>query len=226
MMLVLVALSAGAALGATGSSASVGWRGDFETGNFDQWSFGVQQKDPSRATIVTSPVRQGRYAARFEVQAGDNNVGGSGSGERAEALIPTSQTGAGEGVEQWWAWSTYFPSDFASGDGKWNFFAQFHHTGSTGQSNLEFTVADHNTLMLITNSGDPFTPTERNYALASLGRGRWYDFVLHVRWSSDPSVGFVETFVNGSVVVPRTALPTLYPGQSVYFKQGFYRSGL
>jgi hypothetical protein len=225
----IVAVALCATLGATllvgSAGGAIGWRGDFETGNFNQWSFGVQQKDPSRSTIVSNLVRQGRYAARFEVRSGDNNVGGSGSGERAEALIPASQTGAGEGVEQWWAWSNYFPADFASGGGKWNFFTQFHHTGSTGQSNVEFTVADQKTLMLITNSGDPSSNTvERNFNLAPLAKGRWYDILFHVKWSSNPNVGFVETYVNGSKVVPRTSLATLYPGQSVYLKQGFYRA--
>jgi hypothetical protein len=213
--------------GLTPASASVDWRGDFETANFDQWTLGVQEKDPSRAAIVTSvqgdAVRQGRHAARYEVRSGDNDVAGSGSGERTEAVLSTALTGAGEGVEQWWAWSTYFPIDFASGSGKWNFFTQFHHTGSTGQSNIEFTVADQSTLMLITNSGNPSTPTERNYILAPLARGLWYDFVFHVRWSSDPSIGFVEMYVNGSAVVRRTSLATLYAGQLVYLKQGFYR---
>ena len=79
--LVLAGLILGHVVSATASSASIGWRGDYETGDFGQWTFGVQEKTPSRATIVTSvggaPPRQGQYAARFEVDPGDNNVGGA-----------------------------------------------------------------------------------------------------------------------------------------------------
>ena len=178
-VVVAVAVGLTAALCARSSFAAVTWRGDYETGDFSQWTFGVQTADPSRATVVTSVAggapRQGRYAARMEVDAGDNNVGGSGSGERTEALIPTALTGANEGTEQWWAWSTYFPSDFTTGDGRWNFFTQFHHTGERGQSNIEFTVADRTNLMLISNSGDAGQPTEHDYVLGPLQRGRWAD---------------------------------------------------
>ncbi len=52
----------------------------------------------------------------------------------------------------------------------------------------------------------------------------WYDFVLHVKWSSDPSVGFVEVWVNDEKVVPKTAAATLFPGTGAYMKQGYYRS--
>ena len=44
-----------------------------------------------------------------------------------------------------------------TGDGLWNIFTQFHHTGSSGQSNIEFTVKDNSTLVLISNSGDPLS---------------------------------------------------------------------
>ena len=226
-VLVLV-LVLGNVVTASASSSSISWRGDYETGDFNQWTLGVQAKDPSRATIVTSvaggPPRQGQYAARIEVDAGDSQVAGSGQGERTEALLGSALTGATEGADQWWAWSTYFPSDFTTGLGMWNFFTQFHHTGSSGQSNIEFTVKDNSSLVLISNSGDPAQPSEHDYSLSPLLRGRWSDFVFHVRWSSDPSVGFIEAYVNGVQVVPHTATATMYPGQSVYLKQGFYRA--
>jgi hypothetical protein len=226
--LVLAGLTLGHVVSATPSSASISWRGDYETGDFSQWTYGVQQKTPSRATVVQSveggSPRQGRYAARFEVDSGDSNVGGSGSGERDEALIPTALTGAGEGVEQWWAWSTYFPSDFTTGDGMWNFFTQFHHTGESGQSNIEFTVKDNSSLVMISNSGNASQPSERDFTLGPLVKGHWADFVFHVRWSSDSSVGFVQVFLNGAQVVSQTSIGTLYSGQGVYLKQGFYRA--
>ncbi len=61
------------------------------------------------------------------------------------------------------------------------------------------------------------------FVLYDIEQNRWYDHVLHVKWSSDPSVGFVEVWVNGVNVVPKTHAATLYTGQEVYVKQGFYR---
>jgi len=37
-------------------------------------------------------------------------------------------------------------------------------------------------------------------------------------------VGFVEVWVNGRKAVPKRYTATLYNGQSVYVKQGFYRN--
>lgn len=66
-------------------------------------------------------------------------------------------------------------------------------------------------------------------------RNQWYDFVFHVKWSSDPQVGFAEIWVNGVRVLPKTMMPTLYsynfvsgpvtPVQRIFPKQGYYRPG-
>ena len=89
ILLVLVA-SLLVFLTSSGRSA-ITWRGDFETGNLSQWT-ALQAKDPSRVTIRSDVVRQGRYAARFEVRSGDSNVAGSGSGERTHLYIGTAMT--------------------------------------------------------------------------------------------------------------------------------------
>src|SRR5688500_14830349 len=89
----------------TSAQSSISWRGDFETGNLSQWNLVPQATDPSRATVQTSVVRQGRYATRIEVRPGDNNVAGSGSGERTDLLISRATTQGYEGNEAYWAWS-------------------------------------------------------------------------------------------------------------------------
>lgn len=199
----------------------MGWRGDFETGNHSQWR-AVQAKAPNRITIQSKVVREGRYASRVEVRRGDNNVAGSGSGgERSELFIGTSTTGAVEGREQYWAWSTYFPPDFDAPVGLWNAFTQFHHSGTTGQVNVQFAV-DRQKIELRVLGGNISSPSRRELVLAHLTKGRWYDFVFHVKWSSTRA-GFVEVWVNGLRVVKKSSMPTLYTGQAIYLKQGYYR---
>jgi hypothetical protein len=219
---VMLALGIAAAFGLSRASAAISWRGDYESGNFSQWNLGVQQKADGRASIVSSPGRQGRYAARYEVDPGDNNVAGSGSGERTEALTSQASTDGYEGHENWYAWSTMFAPGFVSDSTTWNAFTQFHQTGSTGQA-VSFDVVQ-NTIIFLSWGGDFTNPTLCRATLDSNKQnGIWYDFVFHVKWSSNPSVGFFEIFENGKLVVPRTYCPTLYSGQGVYMKQGYYR---
>jgi hypothetical protein len=207
-------------LGAPRVSAS--WRGDFETGDLSQWK-AVQAKERRRVTIQTDVVRQGQYAARVEVRPGDSQVAGSGSGERTDFFIGSSTTDGVEGQEQYWAWSTFFPEDFDAPMGAWNAFVGFHHTMPKGQSNMHFAVTNRKSLTLRVLGGNFNRPVRKDFVLAPLRRGHWYDFVFHVKWSSTRA-GLVELWVNGFRVVRRTSTPTLYVGQGVYLKQGYYRS--
>jgi hypothetical protein len=52
--------------------------------------------------------------------------------------------------------------------------------------------------------------------------GAWVHYVLHVQFSDDPAVGFVEAWRNGAVALPRQNRPTLTSVPS-YLKQGIYR---
>ena len=68
-------------------------------------------------------------------------------------------------------------------------------------------------------------PTRRSARckIADETNGKWYDFVFHVKWTSSNS-GFAEVWLNGRKVVQLAGIPTLYVGQDVYPKQGYYRS--
>jgi hypothetical protein len=195
------------------------WRGDYETGNFSQWT--TLQGPRHNATIVTDLVRQGRYAARFRVGP-DDKLSGS-SGERSEVY---ASTGESAGTESWWGWSTYFGDDFnPTPNSFWNIFTQWHNSGTTGQANVHFEVDTTVTpwQIQLRSFGGLENQNERRFRLFELRRNRWFDFVFHVRWASD-NTGFLELWVDGQLVLPRTFTPTLYAGQSVYLKQGFYRA--
>jgi Polysaccharide lyase len=59
---------------------------------------------------------------------------------------------------------------------------------------------------------------------APLQREQWNDFVLHVKWSSDPKVGFVELYHNGKLALPQRKVATQFSGQRNYLKLGLYRN--
>ncbi|MBA3330503.1 MAG: heparin lyase I family protein, partial [Actinobacteria bacterium] len=62
------------------------------------------------------------------------------------------------------------------------------------------------------------------YLDGALELDHWYDFVVRVRWSSDPARGFVEVFADGERWVPRTEGATMFNSHGAYWKQGFYRA--
>jgi polysaccharide lyase-like protein len=191
----------------TAASASVLWRGDYDTGDLSQWK--TVDGLASRLTVVTSPTRQGQYALRAELHQGDI----SSSGTRNEVVLSTAQFNEVEGNDRWYAWSTLFPADFPAPD-TWQVFTQWHHSGCCGSPPVEFSVRGEN-IQLVHDGGGNILWN------APLVRGVWHDFAVHVHWSS--TSGFVELYYDGKKVLEPTAVQTLYPGEYAYLKQGLYR---
>ena len=221
----LVLLTLGGALFALiapPASANILKRLDFESGSLTQWS-SVEAAAPGRISIVHRPVRQGQFASRFIVKPGDHPVSG---GERAEVYWSSKET-AGE--TSWWRWSTFFPTAFHPNLGGWNIFTQWHHTGPDCTSPIHFQVRHfrHRSRLELQVWGGRLSSScepqyKRLWTLGRLHRNRWYNFVVKFRWSATPARGRVLVRVNGKVKV-RAHAATLYKGQGVYVKQGFYR---
>jgi hypothetical protein len=197
-------------LGVPAAQAAVVWRGDFETGDLSQWTES-QQVAPDRMQVVDAPVRQGKHALRVEVRQGDDPI--NASGDRAELVWTPVET---EGNDRYYAWSTMWATDFPS-VATWQAFTQWHHTGNTGTPPLEMYV-NGETMYLAIGAHETVVWTH------PLERGAWHDFILHVKWSSDPNVGFVELWYDGKQELRKTNGDTMYPGQDNILKQGLYRN--
>jgi hypothetical protein len=216
--MVFIVTSASTSPDGSPSATSVSWRGDYETGDFSQW-YGQLQGDQSSG-VQTAIVREGRYAGRFVVRPGQVLAGATG--ERSDLW---HQTGEVAGHESWWAWSTYFGDDFnPSSDPQFNAFTSWHNSGCCGQSNAHFELDTSGTpwKIRLRTFGGQQDQNERRFNLADFRRNHWFDFVFHVRWATD-NTGFVEVWVDGKHVLPKTNTPTIYVNQGVYLKQGFYR---
>jgi hypothetical protein len=192
--------------------ASVVWRGDFETDDLSQWS--SVDGLASRLTVVPSPVRQGSYALRVEVRSGDF----ASNGNRNELVRDVPET---EGMDRYYAWSTMFDASYPIAS-TWQVFTQWHHSGCCGSPPLEFDVDGQN-LSLSRNPPPVSGGTTTSLWSTPLVRGVWHDFVLHVIWSSNPDLGFIELWYDGNKAIDRKAVQTLFPGMVNYLKQGLYR---
>ena len=190
--------------------AEILWRGDFETGDLSQWD-SQQVVSPDRVQVVDSPVRQGNYSLRVAVQQGDDPI--NASGNRNELVLYDDPA---DGTEVFYRWSTFFPSTYPS-TGGWQIFSQFHHTGCCGSPPVEFYIRDE--VIHLRVGGDQGRIVWR----APLERAVWKDFILQIRWSSDPRVGRVALWYQGEQVLAPTDVATRYPGDGSYFKLGLYR---
>jgi hypothetical protein len=193
------------------TGSSVVWRGDFETGDRSQWS-STQMVSADRLAIVSSPLREGRYAIKATVRQGDDPI--NSSGNRNELVRMTREPA---GSEYYYKFSTMFAPDFPSVR-TWQLFTQWHHEGSGGSPPVEFYVYGEE--MRLNIGGSPGTLVWTR----PLVRGAWLDFVFHVKWSADPRVGFVELYLNGQLVMPKRYIATQFAGQLNYLKVGLYRN--
>ncbi len=176
-------------------------------------------------------VRQGSFAAKFVVHPGDEPI--EGNGERSELRASQAESGGYPGRNEWYGWSTLFPKGLNPTPGtSWNFFAQWHDSLNNGCGpNIVYAVdaAKSPAKIRLRVRGGPVSLStcaaryDRSWYPVTLSTGHWYDFVLQVRWSADPRVGFVQAWIDGRLVVPKTKVATLYPRDGVYVKQGFYR---
>jgi hypothetical protein len=239
------------------------WRGGFETGDFSQWKqLDGNLEDKSRYFgLVTNPVAEGRYAFRSTVDAGA--VGKGESGQRAMLLLFPSNnasqnaTGAYEGGERWYRTQMYFPADFkAAPNNTWNWVLQWHNWPdgpccSNISVSVDTTKGGEKLSLRVMGGGDQAHPVENNDIITernpagtlewfvgdpALQREHWYDSVVHIKWSADPSKGLAEWWLDGKKIMSKT-LPTLYwyadnnkntpgatpgPGQA-YYMEGYYR---
>lgn len=192
------------------------WSGDFSTGNLSQWS-GFEAVDATRLQVLDAPGRPGTKALRATVRH-DQLVE---NGYRAEVVKEPEGL---EGQERWYSWSTYFGPEFPV-SAPWQVTTQWHNGFINGQTvgispPVAFALLSDK-MQLLTNS---VADVEKKWWEAPIVRGQWVDYLFHVCWSGTAAKGFVELTVNGKLVVPRSAVSTMFAPYPNYLKQGLYRS--
>lgn len=188
------------------------FRGDFEDG-FDDWHV---QSLSSRATLLSSGAFQGTQAARFEVQSGD--VEPETGSQRSEVSGPTFD----EGQDLYIRDAIRVPAS-NSYAGAWQIVQQLHETNWSSSPGMALFLDDNRALELGAGDG-----SQTFWQGAPLQSDRWYDLVYRVKLSQDPSVGFVEVWLDG-VKESLSGGQTRIYGQTIqaahtYLKAGVYRS--
>jgi hypothetical protein len=241
-VLIAVFAVSGSAYGSIASSCSLGrFRGGYETGDFSQWwqhqwsinpdptqAYNIHNVGRSTASIITSPVAQGRFAGKFQVFP----TTGTNPNDRAEIVASQAESGGYQGQAWWYGWWTYFPGpsqDWWHRGGDWNDITQFFSTDNVpSQMMIGIDAADYRSPVIYAE-GMPFA---RKRVLTRLRYNHWFHFVVHARWSTG-SDGYVQIWLDGRNVVPRARGATLRNQHSpanpdltspgMHLSQGIYR---
>lgn len=220
------------------------FNGDYSTGDFSQWEIvqNTYHNDPPpppdnyAIQITTTDVPVGAtYAATFELRDGDT---AAGSNERTEVQGAYPESSGPVDSERWYIWRTkfdpVFPDDHASQG--WGLVMQWHDL-SNGSPPIGFYVddADGEWCLRVQEQSSPGVFVDSHVLWSHpLDKGVWQEIKLHVYWSTDSDVGFVELWHDGVrqafsggpyVGAETTFIQTFTPGggAGTYAKQGLYR---
>jgi hypothetical protein len=216
---------AGVASRTAPAEGQVLWVGDAETGDLSQF-----QDTPwnnvggTTPRVVTDPVREGRYAIELGLVGTTTRDDGICCGSRNE-LVPKFRDLV-PGDDLYFGFSTYLAPGFPV-DTYWQVITQFKQNFD-GSPPLQLTV-ETGSYKFAGGVGHPDFPQHFMKTLAPAVTGEWVDWVLHVKFSPDPDVGFVEVWKDSELVLPHFAprTGTMYPApfgpDASYVKIGYYR---
>ena len=187
---------------------------DFESGDLSQLS--TQKAQTDSLTVVSSPVRAGKYAAKTLLRASDPEVK---NGQRAEFSDSAKLTKIEMEKDYWYGLSIFIPNNFIAPTKSDAVLFQWH-TQQGGPSPV-LAIRVRNSEWAITTSA-----TEKRRVLATIpfAKERWTDWVVHVRWSA-ANKGFWTIWKDGVEVVNERNIVTQYPeALGPYAKFGQYHS--
>jgi hypothetical protein len=192
--------------------------GDAETGDASQWC--VVHSAVALPPPVSSPVRDGVYSFKSEVQDGAL-IYDTERSEYANGPTLCGKYTYTEGSETFTAVSIYPESNFPRYS-HWSLVTQFKgpHTGTPPMQ-----ISLQNDKWEIVGSGR-VSPRPR-WFIANISRGTWNDFILHAYWSPNATVGWFEVYYQGALVIPKTYTSTMYIDSGVatplFLSVGQYR---
>lgn len=184
------------------------------------------------AKIVGDKARAGKRALEISLRRSDPM---QSKGKRAELLIPYTYR---HGQSYWYGFSVYLPAGWQEdyrGDVVAQFFAnEDKHLGEKGRSPA-LALRIKKQFWYVTNRWDGRAVTPKNSApkaklyKARFQRGRWTDWVFHVRWAWKKALpaadeGLIEVFRDGKKVAEKRGPNTYNDRRGPSLKLGIYKA--
>ena len=208
-------------LGSKSASGDVRFRADATKrgGWWAEWA-DLTCVSESRVTRVKNPVAQGRRAYRIRLQEGDERYG-----ERCELGMANTTPAAIDrvggsrvlfqnGTESWIAQQIMLDAKVFSFcgtecalDGDGGLVQQLKQTGSCGTPANGIVTRNLPKVGVVLEHRNSAENDCGNAEMKSLWRvpirrAVWVKILQHVRWSTDPSIGYIATWINGRPVQP------------------------
>jgi hypothetical protein len=214
-------------IGATTPTSRVIWTGDGETGDLSQFQNTPWNTDGGGLPpdVVSSPVRDGHYAIRARIVSSGGKNEGLCCGSRSELVPRLANIHPGDDL--WFSFSTLLDSGFPVG-ARWQTIAQWHQD-TAGSPPLELSVQDGQ-YSLSGGYGHPARPMPFVRPLGPATTGVWVDWLIHIKFSPNPDVGYVELWRDQRPLLDKfhpdsgTMYPTSNDEPEVYLKLGYYRN--
>jgi hypothetical protein len=179
-----------------GSPGAVVCSGDFDSGDSLQWA--SRQCLAGRLTLGSAAPTpfEGGYWARFEVRAGD--VEPLTGNNRCELTNPAEPSVFQEGEDVFYRFQVRLGSPWPW-EGRWNAIWQLHQQSNSGSPPVVLEAygssAAKSRFRLLQAVCCPIGKWWQGPA--PVNTDTWYDFIVHVKHSTNPALGFTELWLNG-----------------------------
>jgi hypothetical protein len=201
----------------TTPTAAPFFNGNFDTGNFSQYAY---LGDAHGASVQSAVTDGSADALRCDMSnVADSSVGG----DLCQVSRLYQESWQANGADTWYHARVMFPagSFLPQGSAGWNMIFEWHEPGGFpgspylgvqgwGCGNVTTSCANPNASLLFRWWGGTAASSALHWAkdvdangnVVPLQYGHWYDWTWHVKWSTDPTVGYVQWWSDGRQVVP------------------------
>jgi hypothetical protein len=204
--------------------------GDFESNSFEGWQ--TQFPHSTKGSIVTTPVRAGKYALRNELTYADFKTYGDSRNRRSE--VYTENVGK-PGEERWYGFSIYLPKGWEELE-TFDIVMQIHNKPDAGEGPKSpiMTLETHGKDWSVNNRWDKekISKPAKNGAGGTITTNRlwtgpyetekWTDWVFHVKWSLEDD-GLIEVWKDGQKIAEQKGPNGYNDEQPYYMKIGVYK---
>jgi uncharacterized protein (TIGR03382 family) len=188
--------------------AEVLFKGDLETGDFEQFTYLLKEEGLS---IVTDPVAEGKNAAKISISNKELWTNGL---NRVEVQYKPADAHLTEGKDIYYGFSFYLPEALTAD----NHQILYWETNETYQQVMQLAVEGQKMRFATQKpawkvhweADDVATP------------GKWHRVAIHVKWSADAAAGQVDLWLDGMQVVTAGKAQT-FLGTTAFVQHGILR---